>query len=99
MKRTGHLLGAVWGAVAVVATLASPVFAQRDAVTAELVQRTSQANFAEFFDMLSLPNDAVVAEDIGKNAVWMETAFKKRGFVTRQLANRSKPLVFAEYGS
>ena len=97
MKWTGGLLGAIWSAVAVIGTIATPAVAQGNAVSAELVQRTSQANFAEFFDMLS-PNDAVVSEDIRKNADWMETAFKKRGFATRQLANAGKPLVFADYG-
>ncbi len=35
--------------------------------------------------------------DIQKNADWLEIAFRKRGFVTRQLPNNGKPLVFAEY--
>ena len=51
----------------------------------------------EFFDMLALPNDATNAADIVRNAEWLEQAFRKRGFATRQLANNGKPLVFAEF--
>ena len=47
--------------------------------------------------MLALPNDSVNAEDIRKNADWLEAAFRKRGFATRQLENDGKPLAFAEY--
>src|SRR5262249_5096185 len=41
--------------------------------------------------------DATNAADIVKNADWLEAAFRKRGFVTKLLANKGKPLVFAEY--
>jgi acetylornithine deacetylase/succinyl-diaminopimelate desuccinylase-like protein len=61
------------------------------------IQKAAQASFPEFLEFLSLPNDAVNAKDIQKNADWLETAFRKRGFKTRQLANKDKPLVFAEY--
>ena len=44
-----------------------------------------------------MPNDAINAEDIRKNADWLEAAFRKRGFVTKQLENNGKPLVFAEF--
>ncbi len=80
-----------------VLTLAGPALSQTGAISADLVQKTSQANFAEFFDLLSLPNDAVNAQDIQKNAGWLETAFRKRGFTTRQLPNDGKPLVYAEF--
>ena len=53
--------------------------AQDRAVTEALVEKTAQANFPEFFEMLSLANDAVVPADIQKNADWLEVAFKKRG--------------------
>jgi acetylornithine deacetylase/succinyl-diaminopimelate desuccinylase-like protein len=72
--------------------------AQADAVTPALIQKTVQVNIQEFFDMLALPNDASNAEDIRKNADWLEAAFRKRGFATKQLENNGKPLVFAEYG-
>ena len=70
--------------------------AQGDGVSPALIQKTAQANFREFFDFLSLPNDAVVPADLRKNADWLEPAFRKRGFTTRQLPNNGKPLVYAE---
>jgi acetylornithine deacetylase/succinyl-diaminopimelate desuccinylase-like protein len=78
------------GALALTGASAS---AQSDAQIA----KSAQANFAEFFDMLALPNDAIVPVDIQRNANWLEVAFKKRGFTTRQLPNNGRPLVFAEY--
>ena len=99
MKYLGRLLISVCGvAVLAYALSAGPTAAQGDAVPAALVERTAQANFPEFLEALSLPNDAINAEDIRKNADWLETAFRKRGFTTRQLPNEGKPLVFAEYG-
>jgi acetylornithine deacetylase/succinyl-diaminopimelate desuccinylase-like protein len=89
---------ALSGLVAVaLASTAPPVLAQNDAVTPSLIEKTAQANFREFFDLLSMPNDAINAEDIRKNADWLEAAFRKRGFVTKQLENNGKPLVFAEF--
>ena len=79
------------------ASAASTASAQSDAVTPSLIEKTAQANFREFFDLLSMPNDAINAEDIRKNADWLEAAFRKRGFVTMQLENNGKPLVFAEF--
>jgi acetylornithine deacetylase/succinyl-diaminopimelate desuccinylase-like protein len=61
------------------------------------IQKAAQASFPEFLEFLSLPNDAVNAADIQKNADWLEAAFRKRGFQTRPLTNKDKPLVFAEY--
>ena len=91
MKTAGALAAAFLGCL--IATLA-----RSQTVTPELVEKTSQANFPEFFEMLSLPNDSIVAADVRKNADWLEAAFRKRGFATRQLPNKDKPLVFAEYG-
>jgi acetylornithine deacetylase/succinyl-diaminopimelate desuccinylase-like protein len=55
------------------------------------------ASFPELFELLALPNDSINAADIQKNAAWLETAFQKRGFSTRQLENKGRPLVFAEF--
>jgi acetylornithine deacetylase/succinyl-diaminopimelate desuccinylase-like protein len=73
------------------------LWAQSDAVTPGLIEKIAQANFPEFFELLALPNDAINAEDIRKNADWLEVAFRKRGFLTQQLANNGKPLVFADF--
>jgi acetylornithine deacetylase/succinyl-diaminopimelate desuccinylase-like protein len=75
----------------------SAALAQEDAVTSALIQKSWQTNIQEFFDMLALPNDSIKADDIRKNADWLEAAFRKRGFATKQLANNGKPLVLAEY--
>jgi acetylornithine deacetylase/succinyl-diaminopimelate desuccinylase-like protein len=76
---------------------ATSVHAQPETVPAALIEKSTQANLPEFFEMLSLPNDSINAEDIRRNADWLEAAFRKRGFVTQQLPNGGKPLVFAEY--
>ena len=64
---------------------------------AEVITSAAQASFREFVDLLALPNDAIVPEDIRKNVDWLEAAFKKRGFTTRQLPNSGKPMLFADY--
>jgi acetylornithine deacetylase/succinyl-diaminopimelate desuccinylase-like protein len=74
----------------------APIRAESE-VTPALIEKSAQANFPEFLELLSLPNDSINAADIRKNADWLEAAFRKRGFVTRQLPNNGKPLVFAEY--
>jgi acetylornithine deacetylase/succinyl-diaminopimelate desuccinylase-like protein len=85
------------GAAALWLLAAVPALAQIDPVTPNLVRKTAQANFPEFFDMLSMPNDAINPADIQKNADWLEAAFQKRGFTTKQLENHGKPIVFAEF--
>ena len=65
-------------------------------LSAEQATRAAQASFQEYLEFLSLPNDSVVAADVQKNAQWLEAAFRKRGFTTRQLPNAGKPLVYAE---
>ena len=80
------------------ATLASAALAQENAVTPAVIRKTVQGNIQEFFDMLALPNDATSAEDVCRNAEFIEAAFRRRGFVTKQLANGGRPLVYAEFG-
>jgi acetylornithine deacetylase/succinyl-diaminopimelate desuccinylase-like protein len=88
---------AVLSSLAAVAFAYPTALAQEREIPPALIQKTVQGNVQEFFDMLALPNDSVNAEDIRKNADWLEAAFRKRGFATRQLENNGKPLVFAEY--
>jgi acetylornithine deacetylase/succinyl-diaminopimelate desuccinylase-like protein len=75
----------------------APAAAQEGAITPTLIEKHARANFSEFFEFLALPNDAIVPSDIQKNADWLEAAFRKRGFITKQLPNNGKPLVFAGY--
>jgi acetylornithine deacetylase/succinyl-diaminopimelate desuccinylase-like protein len=63
------------------------------------IRNAAVASFPEYLELLSLPNDSIKPADIQVNAVWLEQAFQKRGFHTQQLANKGRPLVFAEYGT
>lgn len=71
--------------------------AQSSVPTAQQSAASVQASFPEYFELLTLPNDATVAGDVQKNAQWLEAAFRKRGFTTQQLANEGRPLVYAEF--
>ncbi len=62
------------------------------------IAAAAAASFPEYLELLSIPNDSIRPADIQRNAAWLEAAFSKRGFAARQLANKGKPLVFAEYG-
>jgi acetylornithine deacetylase/succinyl-diaminopimelate desuccinylase-like protein len=88
---------AVFSGLAALALVCSVAVAQENPITPTLIQKSVQTNAQEFFDMLALPNDSINAEDIRRNAEWLEAAFRKRGFATRQLENNGKPLVFAQY--
>ena len=82
---------------AALASFSSLALAEPPSVpTPEQAMRSTQASFPEYLELLSLPNDAVVPADVQKNAQWLEAAFRKRGFTTRQLPNAGKPLVYAE---
>ena len=61
------------------------------------ITKQVQKNILEYFELLAMPNDAINADDIKANAAWLEKAFQKRGFTTKQLDNNGKPLVYAEY--
>jgi acetylornithine deacetylase/succinyl-diaminopimelate desuccinylase-like protein len=78
----------------------SPAFAELPgAIDDAGIRAAAAASFPEYFELLSLPNDSRVAADIQVNAAWLERAFQRRGFLTRQFDNHGRPLVFAEYGT
>ncbi len=60
-------------------------------------ETAARATFPEYLAFLALPSDSIVAADIRRNADFIERAFARRGFATRQLANEGKPLVYAEF--
>lgn len=62
----------------------------------QLAKKYAMASFREFYDFLSLPNDAHFPADIEKNVQWCEAAFAKRGFTTRRLQTPTVPLLLAE---
>ncbi|MDH6166919.1 acetylornithine deacetylase/succinyl-diaminopimelate desuccinylase-like protein [Variovorax boronicumulans] len=71
--------------------------AQAAELSPALAERHAQATYREYFELLALPNDATVPEDIRKNVDWLEQAFRKRGFTTQQLPNNGKPMLYAEF--
>ena len=78
--------------------LAIPTLAlAQQPISHQAAQKLAQATFAEYLELLALPNDAINPPDIQKNVDFLERAFKKRGFVTRQLENKGKPMLFAEW--
>ena len=71
--------------------------AQKDRLDLESVSKKHAiASFQEFYDLLSLTNDAHFPNDIEKNVVWCEAAFAKRGFSTLRLKTAAAPLLLAE---
>ena len=53
-------------------------------------------SFAQFKELLSLPNDAHFPADIEMNIKWCEINFGKRGFTTSRLETPTVPLLLAE---
>lgn len=91
-------LPAVTAGLAMLAALSSgAAWAQADPFPADEVTRLARATFAEYLDFVAIPNDAVVPSDIQKNTDWLEAAFRRRGFETRQLPNNGKPMLYAQW--
>ena len=55
-----------------------------------------QKLFQEFYDFLSLPNDANIPDQLTANIEWCERSFKKRGFKIQRLKTDRLPLILAE---
>jgi acetylornithine deacetylase/succinyl-diaminopimelate desuccinylase-like protein len=55
-----------------------------------------QKLFQEFYDFLSLPNDANIPDQLTANIEWCERSFKKRGFKIQSLKTDRLPLILAE---
>src|SRR4051812_18014021 len=80
------------------ALLALPTLAfPQEPLPLAAAQKLAQATFREYLELLSMPNDAIVPADIQKNTDWLERAFKKRGFTVKQLENKGKPMLYAEW--
>jgi len=79
------------------AIAAAPVSAQPTSGSwQEAAREAALRSLPEFYDLLRLPNDANVPEDIEKNVQWCEAAFAKRNFRTQRLATAGAPLLLAE---
>lgn len=78
--------------------LALPAFAfAQEPLSTQAAQKLAQGTFREYLELLAMPNDAIVPADIQKNADWLERAFRKRGFTTKQLENKGRPMLYAEW--
>src|ERR1700678_3345873 len=99
MTFTHRFVAPLCGLILAGLACAPPARAANDALAAATILAAAQRSFPEFFELLALPNDAVNAADIVRNADWLVDAFRKRGFAARQLANNGKPLVFAEFSA
>ena len=55
-----------------------------------------QKLFQEFYEFLSLPNDANIPDQLTANIEWCERSFMKRGFKTQSLKTDRLPLILAE---
>ena len=64
---------------------------------AQSTQQLAQGTFREYLELLSMPSDASVPADIRRNVDWLERAFARRGFTTKQLENSGKPMLYAEW--
>ncbi len=62
----------------------------------QVFKEYAQGSFAEFKDLLSIPNDAHYPEDIEHNVQWCEQHFADRGFSTKRLSTATVPLLLAE---
>jgi acetylornithine deacetylase/succinyl-diaminopimelate desuccinylase-like protein len=73
-------------------------FAQRSKTSNldEIAYRHGVKSFKEFYELLSLQNDAHFPADIEKNVQWCEAAFARRGFTTKRLNTETVPLLLAE---
>ena len=79
-------------AFGLVVLVGHPGSAADDVVTA-VVRR----NFAEYLELLAIPNIPDKPDEMRRNAAFLEKAFHKRGFSTRLLDNPAgRPLVFAQ---
>ena len=84
-------------AVLTLCAASAPTHAQSEMPSAESATQLTRATLREYLELISIPNDSGSATDIQKNAAWLENAFKQRGFTTRQLENKGKPMLYAEW--
>lgn len=76
--------------------LSTSLFAQKAIDLQQVSEKNAIQSFKEFYELLSLTNDAHFPADIEKNVQWCENAFAKRGFTTMRLETPTVPLLLAE---
>lgn len=62
----------------------------------QLSEKYATASWGQFYELLSISNDAHYPADIEKNVQWCERAFGERGFTTRRMPTETVPLLLAE---
>ncbi len=62
----------------------------------KLAEEYAVKSFLEFYEMLSIPNDAHFPDQAEANITWCEKAFQKRGFTTKRINESEFPLLLAE---
>lgn len=65
----------------------------------DLANTFGKASFDQFIELLSIPNDAFMKEEIEKNVQWAEKTFQSKNFTTKRLETASAPLLLAERSS
>ncbi len=76
--------------------LVSPLVAQKGIDLNKVSEKYAIQSFKEFYELLSIQNDAHFPGDIEKNIQWCESAFANRGFTTLRLETPTVPLLLAE---
>jgi len=62
----------------------------------DMVRSNGLDAIALYRDFLSLPNDAIYAEQIGELNIWIRQAFESRGFRTQLIPTNGSPSIYAE---
>lgn len=62
----------------------------------KLAEEHAVKSFPEFYEMLSIANNAHYPEQVEANINWCEKAFHKRGFTTQRINKEVFPLLLAE---
>jgi acetylornithine deacetylase/succinyl-diaminopimelate desuccinylase-like protein len=62
----------------------------------QIIDQYARASLSEFYDFLSLPNDANNSAEMEPNIQWASKAFAKRGFKIQRLPTAGVDLVLAE---
>lgn len=63
---------------------------------ADIFEQYARKSFPQFKQLLAIPNDANMPEDLDGNIQWAKTHFEKRGFSIARLETATVPLLLAE---
>ena len=62
----------------------------------DVFQKYAKESFPQLKELLAMPNDANIPDDLEDNIKWSEKHFEKRGFTTTRLETETVPLLLAE---